>query len=106
VVSLSGGEFDGWDEELLKRFGELLRVARERDELRHYVRIRSLRSPTAKLIYEFLRSHQPQTILSIRHVLGVKRNTAPAAMRELVDKGYVVVDDQFFYWVAPFEGKP
>jgi len=102
---LSGGGFDGWDEEYLKRVGELLRVARERDELRHYGRIRRLRSPTAKLIYEFLRSHQPQTLLSIRHVLGVKRNTAPAAMRELLDKGFVVVDEEFFYWVAPFEGE-
>jgi hypothetical protein len=59
VFSLSGGGFDEGDEELLKRVGELMRVARERDELRHYGRIRKLRSPTAKLSYEFLRSHQP-----------------------------------------------
>ena len=96
MVSLSDGDFYGLDEELLKRLGELLRVARERDELCHYGRIRGLRSPTAKLIYEFLRSHQPQTLLSIRHVLGVKRNTAPVAMRELLEKGFVVVDEEFF----------
>ena len=90
---MSGGDFYGLDEELLKRLGELIRAARERDELRHYGRIRRLRSPTAKLIYEFLRSHQPQTILSIRHVLGVKRNTAPAAMKELLGEGYVVFDE-------------
>ena len=58
VVSLSGGDFYGLDEELLKQLGELMRAAREKDELRHYGRIRKLRSPTAKLIYEFLRSHQ------------------------------------------------
>ncbi|GEM_PF-2636840 len=102
---MSGGGFGEWDEELLKRLEELLHASRERDELHHYGRIRRLRSPTAKLIYEFLRSHQPQTLLSIRHVLGVKRNTAPAAMRELLEKGFVVVDEEFLYWVAPFGGE-
>jgi predicted transcriptional regulator len=93
-------EFDEWDERVLDRLGELFRATHKRDELRHYERIRRLRAPTAKLVYLFLTDHQPQSLATIRHALGVSKSAAIDALNELVKAGLVVRDEEFLYWLA------
>lgn len=97
------GEVDGWEEVLERLAAEIFRKASLVSELRHYERVRKIRAPTAKLVYLFLKDHQSQILPSIKRILGVSRNSAPRAMEELVERGFVVRDDQFLYWVTPLE---
>ena len=92
-------EFDEW-EPLLGRFAELVKRNRLEAERVHYERIRRLRAPTAKLVYLFLRDHQPQSLATIRHTLGVSKSAAIDALDELVGAGLVVRDEEFLYWLA------
>ena len=99
------GEVGDWEDALRRLADEALQRARLESELRHYERVRRIRAPTAKLVYLFLKDHQPQSLTSIRRTLGISRNSAPRALEELVELGFVVRDDQFLYWVTPFQGK-
>ena len=100
-----GGEADEWDDDLRRLAEEAVRRVRLESELSHYERVRRIRAPSAKLVYLFLKDHQPQSLASIRRTLGISRNSAPRALEELVEVGYVVRDDQFLYWVTPLLGK-
>ena len=99
------GEFDEWELLLARLAEELGRRTRLESEKFHYERIRRLRAPTAKLVYLFLRDHQPQSLATIRHTLGVSKSAAIDALDELGEAGYVIRDDEFLYWLAA-EGKP
>lgn len=70
----------------------------------HYVRVRRLRAPTAKLVYLFLRDHQPQSLATIRHTLGISKSAGQDALEELRVAGFVVQDEEYLYWLAG-EGK-
>jgi biotin operon repressor len=99
------GEFDEWEVLLARLAEELGRRTRVESEKFHYERIRRLRAPTAKLVYLFLRDHQPQSLATIRHSLSVSKSAAIDALAELREAGYVVQDEEFLYWLAA-EGKP
>ena len=96
---------DDWDDELGRLAEEAVRRVSLESELRHYERVRSIRAPSAKLVYLFLKDHQPQSLASVRRTLGISRNSTPRALEELVELGFVVRDDQFLYWVTPLQGK-
>lgn len=96
---------DDWDDELGRLAEEAVRRISLESELRHYERVRRIRAPTAKLVYLFLRDHQPQSLASVRRTLGISRNSVPRALEELVELSFVVRDDQFLYWVTPLQGK-
>ena len=95
------GEEEEWLGSLGRLAEEALRRARQESELGHYERIRRIKSPTGKLVYLFLKDHQPQSVASIRRTLGVGRNSVPRALEELVGLGYLVRDEEFLYWVVP-----
>lgn len=99
------GEFDEWELLLGRLAEELVRRVPLEAERVHYERIRRLRAPTAKLVYLFLRDHQPQSLATIRHTLGVSKSAGQDALEELSGAGFVVQDEEYLYWLAG-EGKP
>ena len=99
------GEFDEWEMLLARLAEELGRRTRLESEKFHYERVRRLRAPTAKLVYLFLRDHQPQSLATIRHTLGVSKSAGQDALEELSGVGFVVQDEEYLYWLEG-EGKP
>ena len=97
------GDEEEWLGALGRLAEEALRKARREAELGHYERVRRIKSPTGKLVYLFMKDHQPQSVSSIRRTLGVGRNSVPRALEELVTLGYLVRDEEFLYWVTPLE---
>ncbi len=96
-------EVDDWEDALRRLVDEALNRTRLESVFRHYERVRRIKAPSAKLVYLFLKDHQPQSLASLRRTLGISRNSAPRAVTELVELGVVVRDDQFLYWVTPLE---
>jgi len=80
------GEFDEWEVLLARLAEELGRRTRLESEKFHYERICRLRAPTAKLVYLFLRDHQPQSLATIRHTLGVSKSAGQDALEELKEE--------------------
>jgi len=95
------GEVD-WEEALERIVADAFRRARLEGERLHYERVRRLRAPTAKLVYVFLKDHQPQSFASIHRTLGVSKSAGLDAMDELVEVGFVVRDEEYLYWVSEF----
>jgi predicted DNA-binding transcriptional regulator len=69
----------------------------------HYERILFIRAPSEKLIYLYLVKTQPQTFVDIRRALGLGRMTVDRALKGLMEKGYVVQDIRYLYWIEDVE---
>jgi predicted DNA-binding transcriptional regulator len=69
----------------------------------HYERILFIRAPSEKLIYLHLVKTQPQTFVGIRRALGLGRMTVDRALKGLMEKGYVVQDTRYLYWIEDVE---
>ena len=69
----------------------------------HYERILFIRAPSEKLIYLHLVKTQPQTFVAIRRALGLGRMTVDRALKGLMEKGYVVQDTRYLYWIEDVE---
>jgi len=66
-------------------------------------RLRSLKAPSEKLVYIYLVETQPQTFITIRRSLGLGRMTVNRALKDLMNKGYVVQDSKYLYWTENVE---
>ena len=66
-------------------------------------RLRSLKAPSEKLVYIYLVETQPQTFITIRRSLGLGRMTVNRALKDLMNKGYVVQDSKYLYWTENAE---
>ena len=69
----------------------------------HYERILFIRAPSEKLIYLHLVKTQPQIFVAIRRALGLGRMTVDRALKGLMEKGYVVQDTRYLYWIEDVE---
>lgn len=67
----------------------------------HIERIRSFQRPSEKLIYLFLVKSEPQSFNTIRNALSLSNNSVDRALKRLLARGFVVLDDSYLYWVAP-----
>ena len=69
----------------------------------HYERILFIRAPSEKLLYLHLVKTQPQTFVAIRQALGLGKMTVDRALKGLMEKGYVVQDTRYLYWIEDVE---
>jgi DNA-binding MarR family transcriptional regulator len=92
-------EEDIWNE-LRRLTVDLLRGALQELEHPHYERIQVLGKPSSKLVYLFLRHHQPQSFTSIRRTLRIGGNSVLRATRELTERGFVKRDERDLFWLS------
>jgi len=89
-----------WEElvsDLAQELGPALRKWMYRG---HYDRARSLSSPSEKLIYFHLLHTQPQTFTGVRRALSLGKSTVDRGLQHLLEKGYIVLDETYLYWVS------
>jgi DNA-binding MarR family transcriptional regulator len=67
----------------------------------HMERLRSLPRPSEKLVYLFLVLSQPQSFTTVLRSLSLSSSTIDRALRRLLDRGYLVLDETTLYWVSP-----
>jgi len=94
------GEWNALVESLAEALVPALSVKLRRN---HYERILFIRAPSEKLIYLHLVKTQPQTFVAIRRALGLGRMTVDRALKGLMEKGYVVQDIRYLYWIEDVE---
>ena len=91
---------DDWEDVVSRHAIDLLGKVGLESELMHYKRVKILGAPSAKLVYIFIRHHQPQSLASIRRTLGIGSNSVLRALRELTRLGFIVRDEEFLYWMS------
>ena len=69
----------------------------------HVDRVRSLSTPSEKLVYFFLVESEPQSFTTVRCSLSLSSRTVDKALRRLLARGYVFLEEKYLYWVAPPE---
>jgi predicted transcriptional regulator len=62
--------------------------------------MRTLKSPSEKLIYLYLFFSQPQSFMSIRRGLRLSSKTVAKSLKKLRELGYVKQDLNFLYWLT------
>jgi hypothetical protein len=97
-----GGEVDDLDEVLDRLASMAVSRARLVADRLHYARVRRLGRVSSKAVYMLLKDHEPQSLASFKRIIGLSKSSAIRARDELVDRGFIVRDDQFTYWLAPF----
>ncbi len=91
-------EYDEWDE-LIERVAKDLTDQIRREYYMHYLNVvRTLSSPSEKLVYLYLAMFQPQTLKSTRKILGIHENTALNSFNKLITGGHAVRDEHV-YWL-------
>jgi len=65
----------------------------------HYDRIQVISAPSEKLVYLHLVDTEPQSFVSVRRALDLDRRTVDRALKGLMEKGYVVHDERYLYWL-------
>lgn len=65
----------------------------------HYDRIQTISAPSEKLVYLHLVDTEPQSFVSVRRALDLDRRTVDRALKGLMEKGYVVQDERYLYWL-------
>ena len=96
----SEGEWDALVESLAEA---LVPALRRRLKKPVFDRLRSVKAPSEKLVYLYLVETQPQTFTSIRRSLSLGRMTVDRAVKGLMEKGYVVQDARYLYWIEDVE---
>jgi len=66
----------------------------------HMDRLRSLSRPSEKLVYFFLVQSEPQSFTSIRRALSLSNTAVDGALKRLLERGYIVLDETYLYWVS------
>jgi len=84
-------------EELVEELSSALRFRRYHE---HIGRLGSQGAPSEKLVYLFLALSQPQGFTAIRRALVLSRKTVDVALRRLIDRRHVLVDERYLYWVT------
>jgi hypothetical protein len=78
------GEVEDWEEALLNRVAtEFADKIRHEYYLHYITAMRTLSSPSEKLVYLYLALFQPQTLRTLRRGLGLHENTVLHALRKL-----------------------
>ena len=85
-----------WDE-FVDELSSALRLRRYRW---HLERIRAQGAPSEKLVYLFLVLSQPQSFTNVRGALALSRKTVNVALKRLVARRHVEVDEGYLYWVV------
>lgn len=85
-------------EELAEELQTTLWIRRYRS---HVDRIRSMAAPSEKLVYLYLMHSEPQSFTTIRRALSLNKVTVDHALRRLLGRGHVELDERYLYWVAP-----
>ena len=67
----------------------------------HVERLRHLTRPSEKLVYLFLVHSEPQSFTTVRRSLSLSSSTIDIALRRLLTRGYIVLDETRLYWVLP-----
>jgi len=95
-----GGEWEGLVERLAR---DLTQAVTRRLYRAHLNRIRSMRAPSEKLVYLYLVLTEPQTFTGVRRGLDIGVKTVDRALRRLRERGYVIQDRKYLYWVERLE---
>ena len=108
-----GGEWEEFIERLARELAQLLipSLAKEvsrglasqlRRQLReeHFRRFRGMEDLSEKVVYRHLIETQPDTFTGIRRALAMDKKTLSRALKSLMRKGFVVLDDWNQYWVT------
>ena len=66
-------ESDDWEDVVSRHAIDLLRKVGLESELMHYKRVKILGAPSAKLVYIFIRHHQPQSPIWRLRMKGIYR---------------------------------
>jgi DNA-binding transcriptional ArsR family regulator len=67
----------------------------------HMERVRVMSAPSEKLVYLYLIQSQPQSFTTIRRALSLNKVTVDQALRRLLERGHVELDERYLYWVVP-----
>jgi predicted DNA-binding transcriptional regulator len=67
----------------------------------HMDRVRVMSAPSEKLVYLYLIQSQPQSFTTIRRALSLNTRTVDQALRRLLERGHVALDERYLYWVVP-----
>ena len=108
-----GGEWEEFIERLARELAQLLipALAKEvsrglasqlRRQLRedHFRRFRGMEDLSEKVVYRHLIETQPDTFTGIRRALAMDKKTLSRALKSLMRKEFVVLDDWSQYWVT------
>jgi len=92
-------EQDDW-EELIQRVAEGLTTQIRREYYQHYLhKVRTLSSPSEKLVYIYLALFQPQTLTTLKRGLALHENTVIKALRGLKEDGHIQRDEEYLWWI-------
>jgi len=67
----------------------------------HVERLRRLSRVSEKLVYLFLVNSEPQSFSTLQRSLSLSPSTIDGAVRSLLARGYIVLDETRLYWVSP-----
>jgi len=70
----------------------------------HVDRLRRLSRASEKLVYLFLVNSEPQSFSTLQRSLSLSPSTIDGAVRSLLARGYIVLDETRLYWVSPPRG--
>jgi len=79
---------------------ELVPALRRKLYQGHLDRMATIRSYSEKLVYLYVVLAEPQSFGTIRRALNMHTKTANRSLTSLVDRGCLVLDDRFLYWVT------
>jgi DNA-binding MarR family transcriptional regulator len=92
-----------WEEFVERLARNLTPVLKRRLNMAQLERLRRLGPPSDKLVYLYLVRAEPQTFTEIRQGLEIGVKTVDRALRRLRERGYVVQDRKYMYWVEGVE---
>ena len=79
---------------------ELVPALRRKLYQSHLDRMATIRPYSEKLVYLYLVLAEPQAYSTIRKALSMPSNTASRVLTDLVERGYLVIDNRYLYWVT------
>jgi hypothetical protein len=95
------GEAKDWEKALLDQVAtQFADKVRHEYYIPYIATMRTLSSPSEKLVYLYLALFQPQTLRTLRRGLGLHENTVIKALRRLKEGGHIERDDEFFWWIT------
>lgn len=97
------GRGDEWEDLVERLARDLTQAVRRRLYDVHLDRIRGMGAPSEKLVYLYLVLAEPQTFTGVRQGLDIGVKTVDRALRSLRERGYVVQDRRYLYWVESLE---
>jgi len=96
-LAFSDREWDEFNEGLSWEIVRRLRAQLSPEK--YMTRLQELRNMSEKFVYYFLIHEQPQTFTGVKRRLRLPDDTVDRALKGLIAKGLILVDDRFRYWV-------